>query len=97
MKRLIFSSLILACLSTGAFAQTAAPAAVTPAAPSAAAPMKGANSFTEAQAKQRIEKAGFTSVTGLTKDADGIWRGKASKGGAMVEVALDYKGNVSSN
>ena len=59
--------------------------------------MKGANSFTEAQAKDRIEKAGFTSVSGLTKDADGIWRGKASKGGTAVEVALDYKGNVSSN
>lgn len=96
MKRLIFSNLIMAGLSTGVFAQSATPA-MSPSAPSAAAPMKGANSFTEAQAKERIEKAGFTSVSGLTKDADGVWRGKASKGDAMVEVALDYKGNASSN
>ena len=30
----------------------------------------------------------------LIKGKDGIWRGKASKGGATVDVALDYQGNV---
>ena len=59
-----------------------------------AAPAVGANSFTRAQAKSRIEKAGYTSVAGLTKDKDGIWRGKANNGSATVPVALDYQGNV---
>jgi len=60
----------------------------------AGAPFAGANSFTQSQAADRIGKAGFTSVSGLKKDADGIWRGTAMSGGKSVAVALDYKGNV---
>ncbi|SDR45392.1 hypothetical protein SAMN05444161_8717 [Rhizobiales bacterium GAS191] len=96
MKRLILSSLVVVGMSAGAFAQTSTTPPVAPKAMNAAAPVKGANSFTEAQAKDRIEKAGFTSVSALTKDDNGIWRGKASKSGGMVEVALDYQGNVTS-
>ena len=58
------------------------------------APEAGANSFTEAQAKDRIEKAGFTQVTGLRKDDQGIWRATATKGDAQVNVSLDFRGNV---
>jgi hypothetical protein len=70
------------------------PAIVTSSTPSADAPAAGANSFTEAQAKTRIEAAGFNNVSGLMKDKDGIWRGKASRGTATVDVALDFQGNV---
>ena len=59
-----------------------------------AAPVKGRNSFTMGEARRRIEKGGFTQVTGLKKDADGIWRGKAMKAGASVDVYCDYQGNV---
>ena len=41
-----------------------------------------------------MEAAGYSNVSGLTKDKDGIWRGKASKAGKGVDVALDYQGNV---
>jgi len=58
------------------------------------APAAGANSFTEGQAKSRLEAAGYTNVTGLAKDKDGVWRGKASKGGKTQDVGLDYQGNV---
>jgi hypothetical protein len=58
------------------------------------APLKGANSFTEGQAKDRIVAAGFISVSSLAKDRDGIWRGNAMKDGKSVEVAVDFKGNV---
>ena len=58
------------------------------------APLKGANSFTESQARSRIEKNGFSGVTGLAKDSDGIWRGKAMKDGRSMDVALDYKGEI---
>jgi len=54
----------------------------------------GENSFTESQAKQRIEKAGFTNVGTLIMDDQGIWRGTASKGAMTVHVGLDFKGNV---
>jgi hypothetical protein len=63
----------------------------------AGAPVAGANSFTETQAADRITKAGFASVSGLKKDADGIWRGTAQSGGKSVTVSLDYKGNVIAN
>jgi hypothetical protein len=81
----------------GAFAQTNAPAVRTSSTQSPAAPLAGANSFTEGQAKSRIEAAGFADVSGLVKDKDGIWRGKASKAGATVTVSLDYQGNVTVN
>lgn len=55
----------------------------------------GANSFTEGEAKARIERAGFPNVTGLKKDDQGIWRGMANKDGMTVPVGLDFKGNVS--
>lgn len=58
------------------------------------APVAGANSFTEGQAKSRIESSGYTSVTALKKDDNGVWRGKAQKDGKSVDVSLDFQGNV---
>ena len=58
------------------------------------APVKGRNSFTEGEAKSRIEKAGFANVSGLKKDDSGVWRGTAVKDGQSVDVSLDYQGNV---
>jgi hypothetical protein len=57
-------------------------------------PVAGANSFTEGQAKSKIEDAGYTNVTSLKKDDNGVWRGKATKGGASTDVSLDFQGNV---
>ena len=55
---------------------------------------KGANSFTEGQARSRLEGAGLASVSGLHKDDQGIWRGKATRDGKQVDVGFDYKGNI---
>jgi putative membrane protein len=60
----------------------------------AAAPVPGRNSFTMGQARSRITAAGYSDVKGLKKDDQGIWRGQASKDGAMTNVSLDYQGNV---
>ena len=75
---------------------SAATTSTTPAATTMTegAPIPGANSFTEDQAKSRIQDAGFTEVSNLKLDDQGIWRGQASKGGKSVSVALDYQGNV---
>ena len=62
--------------------------------PNPGAPVAGANSFTERQAKSRIEQKGFKNVTGLKKDDAGVWRGKAMKAGNSTDVALDYQGNI---
>src|SRR3954471_21178436 len=58
------------------------------------APVAGANSFTEGQAKSRIEKIGLPVVTAFKKDYNGVGRGRAMKGGQMVDVSVDYQGNV---
>ena len=55
---------------------------------------KGANSFTEGQAKTRLEGAGLMNVSGLTKDDEGVWRGTAMMSGKSVKVGFDYKGNI---
>jgi hypothetical protein len=57
-------------------------------------PVEGANSFTEAQAKSRLEAQGYGSIGPLTKDDKGIWRGTATKGGSSVNVSVDFQGNV---
>ena len=54
----------------------------------------GANSFTEGQARQHIVNSGYSDVSGLAKGQDGVWRGMATHNGAQVNVAMDFKGNV---
>ncbi|MBR0868991.1 hypothetical protein JQ633_01370 [Bradyrhizobium tropiciagri] len=58
------------------------------------APVAGRNSFTEGQAKTRIEAAGYSAVSDLKKDDNGVWRGKATKGSRQTEVSVDFQGNV---
>src|SRR4029434_1253147 len=60
------------------------------------APVAGRNSLTEGQAKSKIEDAGYTHVTELKKDDNGVWRGKASKSGSATAVSIDFQGNVNS-
>jgi putative membrane protein len=69
-------------------------ASATPSDGTSGALAAGANSFTEGQAKSRIEKAGFSNVSDLKKDDQGIWRGTATKDGKSTPVGLDFKGNV---
>ena len=106
MKRLLAAAAITAMaglLGHGAVAQnTPAEANPHPSTPAIAtsntnnpgAPAVGANSFTKAQAKSRIGKAGYTHISNLAKDRDGIWRGMAYNGKTNVPVALDYQGNI---
>ena len=87
---------------TPAPSTTMPPAATTPGnnavnttnTPTPAAPVAGANSFTEGQAKSRIEGQGFTNVKDLKKDDQGIWRATGTKDGSSKSVSLDFQGNV---
>jgi hypothetical protein len=58
---------------------------------------QGKNSFTESQARARIESAGFTHLGVLVLDEHGIWRGTASKGAMTVDIGLDFKGNIAAD
>ena len=62
--------------------------------PVVATPAAGANSFTEGQARSRIEAAGFTDIKELKKDEQGVWRGQAMRNGTATPVGLDFQGNV---
>lgn len=91
---------IIACAAAAQAQSTqTAPAdpAVNAAVSAPAAPEAGANSFTEGQARSRLEANGYTSVTGLVKDPQGIWRAKAMKDGKAMDVALDFKGVIAAN
>ncbi len=99
MKNLIFGAAAVALMTSGALAQTGNPGPHNPAIKNStvghvAAPANGRNSFTEAQARGRIAKAGYSGVSKLAKDRNGVWRGTAMRHGKRVHIGLDYKGNV---
>ena len=91
-----------------AFAQTAAPSSVAPASPTigtpaiiaattpppVGAPLAGANSYTEARTRQRMEDKGYSNIVDLKQDAQSIWRGTAMMGGKPMAVAIVFQGNV---
>ena len=105
MKYLVPAALALLLGSSFATAQTQTPATSGPNNPAvnspghnnSATPVSGANSFTETQAKSRLERSGFTSISPLAKDDNGIWRGTASKDGKSQAVAVDFQGNIIAN
>jgi putative membrane protein len=90
--RLLTLVTALAMSATAAVAQT--PAVKSPNTANPAAPVPGANSFTEGQARSKIESNGYTQVSGLAKDNNGFWTGTAMKDGKKVNVRLDFQGNV---
>ncbi|MBB2671419.1 UNVERIFIED_ORG: hypothetical protein GGE44_000970 [Rhizobium esperanzae] len=102
MNKIIFAAALLGASGLPAMAQTApattsdgkTPAIATPDSTNPTAPVEGANSFTEGQAKDRIEKGGYTDVKDLKKDDKGIWMASGMKDGKAVMIALDYQGNI---
>src|SRR5687768_16580623 len=100
-KLLLVAAIAIIALPASAQQKPANPdAKITPAVntpnspPNPGAPAAGANSFTESQAKSRLETNGFSNVLGLQKDANGVWRGTANKGGKPTDVSVDFQGNV---
>lgn len=45
-------------------------------------------------AQKRIEADGYKNVEGLAQGPDGLWHGRAMRGGAEVQVFVDRQGNV---
>jgi len=107
MTKTLGLAVVLGIIGAGAaFAQTVAttpqvnPPAVIATSPDAKGtvpPVAGANSFTEGEARSRLEGSGYINVTGLRKDDNSVWHGRAMKGGNSVNVALDYQGTIVAN
>ena len=44
--------------------------------------------------RSKIERMGFTNVTGLSRDSLGVWRAKAKRGTETVDVTVDKGGRI---
>ena len=105
MRHIVLTLAALGLSASCAFAQDAAtggaaatgpqnPAVKSTTQNNSSMPVKGANSFTRGEAVKQIEAKGYTHVAGLRKDANGVWRGRATKDGKSGPVSVDYQGNV---
>ena len=63
-------------------------------APSQASLPAQPNAQGSGNARAKIERDGYKNVQGLQRNADGSWSGKALRGGQMVDVTVDARGNV---
>ena len=97
MKLHIMAAAAATLITTSANAGSHNPAVKDPTVVTTQLAAKGRNSFTESQAQGRISKAGFANVSKLMKNENGVWQGTAMKNGAKVNVALDYKGDVTTH
>jgi hypothetical protein len=55
----------------------------------------GANSYSEGQARDLLTAQGYSDVSALVNDSQGIWRGSATSGGKRMRVSIDFKGKIS--
>jgi hypothetical protein len=107
LKQTAFAAALLLGSAGWAMAQSTAPSTnATPSVGTSANPNanatgagnasleRGANSFTEGQARRRIEDRGYTDVDQLRKDQNSIWQAEAMKDGRRVRVGVDFRGNV---
>ena len=58
------------------------------------APEDKIDGSTAAEAKRKIEAAGFDQVRDLTKSCDNFWHGRALRDGREVYVVLSPQGHV---
>jgi hypothetical protein len=101
MRYIVPMAAALSLMASVAFAQDMStqsapqnPAVKSPTENNSSMPVAGANSFTQSEAMKQIESKGYTHVTHLKKDKNGVWHGVASKDGQSGPISVDYQGNV---
>lgn len=83
---------VTAVLAGDAFAQTSQS---TPSDPLAVKPVPSqAQSVESDSIRTKIEQAGYTDVTGLSRDSMGVWRARARKGNDAIDVVVDKGGRI---
>ena len=48
----------------------------------------GKAAFNESKAIEKIYQAGYTGIASMNRDADGVWRGLATRKGSKTSVAV---------
>jgi len=92
MKTVLAVLLAAAAFATPALAQNAT---VSPQPGNNCAASDKIDGSTAEQAKQKLEAAGYTNVTGLNKGCDNVWHAQAQgNGGAQVNVMVTPDGTV---
>jgi hypothetical protein len=81
-------------LFSGANAQALAPREETTGSIPAPGLQQGTRSYSQAQARARLEAMGFLAIGELRLDPKGVWRGVATSGARRVDVGLDKQGKV---
>jgi hypothetical protein len=95
MRALTVTIALLALAAGSASAQTPGEAARPDGHGMVGEPLEsGANSFTEAQVRERFGRMGFGEIRDLKKTDQGIWEGIATHAGKEVRIGMDYRGNV---
>ena len=91
MKALpISAALVMA--SSMALAQTGQRPADTPL---AVKPITSEAKTTDADViRSKIERMGYSEVSGLSRDATGVWRAKAKRGAETVDLIVDKGGRI---
>jgi hypothetical protein len=92
MKGIVASLAVATTVAAGAFAQTSRPSAdplaVTPLSP-AQAEARDADMI-----RTKIEQAGYTNVSDLSRDSMGVWHARAKKGSDVVGLTVDKGGRI---
>ena len=96
MRSLFVSALLAALAASSASAQAPAGERPKPDGQGTAGQKlePGANSFTEAQVRERFSRMGFGEIRDLKKTDQGVWEGIAIHAGKEVRIGMDYRGNV---
>ena len=92
IRVLSIAAALAVALALPAFAETATK---TPA--GATKPARCRRTLHRGASSHPLVRLGYTDVSVLTKDENGVWRGTATKDGKQLNVAVDVKGAVANN
>jgi hypothetical protein len=67
---------------------------IAPGRPPATGAATESGQVTEEQARRQLASAGYTDIRELQREPSGGWRGRATRDGQMVGVAIDSQGRV---
>jgi hypothetical protein len=94
-RSFLLNSAVAAMIGGTALAQTAQP---PPANPLAVKPVPSQAQTPDSDAiRTKIEQAGYTAVTDVSRDSVGVWRARGRKGNEAVDIIVDKGGRIRSD
>lgn len=94
MKKILLMTMASLFAASGALAQETPKAPDATTKTQATKPAGDMTNLTEADARAKLEAAGYTDITGLTASPEGGWSATVMKNGAATKVIVNPKGDV---